>query len=235
MLLIFPTLLRNGTFDEYKELKKKVPGGVIAMLSIPGLGPKKIQHIWKVEGVDTISGLEKFCRRGQLSSSPGFGKKTEEKILAGIDFLKRFSGKHLFSDAYDAASNVLERMNSWPGVIRHEIAGSLRRHREIIGDIDILVSANNPKEIMDLFTSMCRISIELCNTEKLNRSVILGSGIQCDLRVVSDKEFPFALHYFTGSKEHNVALRKLAKKSDIKMNEYGLFKGNLKQETDSQW
>jgi DNA polymerase (family 10) len=217
-------LLDTGRLEEYEELRKSVPEGVLDMLAIQGLGPKKVRVLWEKLGIKTVATLELVCRQGRIAELPGFGEKTQEKILQGIQFLKRFRGQHLFCDAYAYAAELLEMIAEHKKTIRAEIAGSIRRRREIIGDIDILASSKDSEPLMELFTS--HESVEAVTAKgKTKSSVVLKNGINADLRVVADDEFPFALHYFTGSKDHNVAMRKLAKKRGLKLSEYGLFKG----------
>lgn len=218
-------IAETGNLREYEELQKLVPEGVVKMLSIPGLGPKRVRHIWKEIGVSSVGELETLCTRHRLANSPGFGEKMEGKILAGIEMLKQFAGKRLFAEAFSVAKEVLTEVKSWPQVKHCEICGSLRRRKEIIGDIDILVATKEPKKVMKRFISAPFVK-QVRQHGETKSEVILSSGIQCDLRAVDDTEFPFALHYFTGSKEHNIAMRSRAKKASLRMSEYGLFKGN---------
>lgn len=217
-------LVQTGRLKEYEELRASVPDGVIEMLAIQGLGPKKVRVLWEKLNVKTVATLELVCRQNRIAELSGFGEKTQEKILRGIQFLKRFQGQHLYCDAYAYAAELLEMIVKHPKTIRAEIAGSIRRKREIIGDIDILASAKEPAPLMELFTS--HEFVEAVTAKGTTKSsVVLKAGMNADLRVVSDDEYPFALHYFTGSKDHNVAMRSLAKKKGLKLSEYGLFKG----------
>ena len=221
-------LRKTGSLKEYTDLRKSVPDGVVQMLSIQGLGPKKVKAIWEKLGITSVAELELICRQGRLAVLEGFGKKTEEKILQGIQFLKGSQGKHLFADAYGHALDLLNIVNENPATIRAEIAGSLRRKKEVIGDIDILASSNDPEPIMDAFTTHPNV-MAVTAKGATKSSVILKCGINADLRVVSDGEYPYALHYFTGSQQHNIAMRKIAKDHDMKLSEYGLFKGTKNQ------
>jgi len=219
-------LVKTGHLKYYEDLKKSLPPGLVEMLAIPGLGPKRIKILYDKLGISTIGELEYACHENRLLDLEGFGLKTQENILKGIEQVRRHSEKHLYPAALEAAERVHGSLAKVKGVIRSSIAGSLRRKKEIIGDIDILVSAE-PKfvdKIMSSFTSHEDVDRIIAKGETKS-SVLLKSGINADLRVISDKEFPYALHYFTGSKDHNIAMRTLAKKADIKMNEYGLFKG----------
>lgn len=218
------TLLNTGRLPQYEEMKSKIPPGLIELLSIPGMGPKKAKAVYDKLGVTNIGELEYACLENRLVELEGFGAKSQEKILSGIENLKKYRERHLLSFALEQALPVYESVSSHPDVIRYMLAGSLRRSKETIKDIDIVVSARKSDRIMDHFTSLK--SVERVEAKgKTKSSVILDSGINADLRVVSDKEFPYAVHHFTGSKDHNHQMRSRAKKMGIKMNEYGLFKG----------
>lgn len=218
-------ILKTGKIKEYEKIIKSIPEGLFEMLRIPGLGPKKAKVLWEGLSISSIGELEYACKENRLLDLPGFGQKMQEKILKGIDYLKRFEDQHLYSTTQAAAMQIFGTIKKHKDVIRAEIAGSLRRRKELIKDIDILVSSKKSKSIMDSFVSFPQVEAVTAKGETKS-SVILRSGIAADLRVVSNEEFPFALHYFTGSKEHNIAMRSRAKKDNIKMNEYGLFKGS---------
>lgn len=215
-------LASTGRLAEHERLRGDIPSGVVQMLAIPGMGPKRVHHIWKAMGIDSIGELETACRRHLVEHQPGFGKKMEEKILAGIETVKRFAGKVLFAEAAAAAQGICGLVRSWPEVARAEVCGSLRRCKEIVADIDILVATEDPAAVMGRFVAMPEVA-EVLQHGATKSEVRLACGIQCDLRAVEDVAFPFALHYFTGSKEHNVAMRSRAKKAALKLNEYGLF------------
>lgn len=218
-------LASTGKLKEYEKLRKSIPEGVFEMLRIQGVGPKKVKVLWEKLAIKTIGELEYACKENRLVDLNGFGEKTQQKILQGIEYLRRFEDQHLFSSAHAAAAEIFEKISSNKNVIRAEIAGSIRRRKELIRDIDILAAAGNAGPLMDLFVGLPQVDSVTAKGETKS-AVVLKSGIAADLRVVSDGEFPFALHYFTGSKQHNVAMRSLAKKAGIKMNEYGLFKGS---------
>ncbi|MFH0799153.1 MAG: DNA polymerase/3'-5' exonuclease PolX [Pseudomonadota bacterium] len=221
-------IMKSGTFKEYDELRSKVPEGVVQILSIPGLGPKRVKYLWEELRIKSPGELEMVCKRHMIDGLPGFGEKMEKNILAGIESLKRFAGQRLFSDAAAEARAVHDAVKLWPEVARSEVAGSIRRRKEIVRDIDILVSTRDPAKVMDRFVHLPGIE-RVVQHGDTKSEVVLSSGIQCDLRAVKDGEYPFALHYFTGSKEHNVAMRLLAKKAGLKLNEYGLFRGASKK------
>ena len=218
-------LVETGKLKYYDELKASIPPGLIAMLEISGLGPKKIQALNKNLGVDSIEKLETACKAGKVAELDGFGEKTQANILEGIARKRTYASKHLLSLALCAADPLLENLRAHPAVIRCSTAGSLRRFKEICGDIDLLASSKNPVEIIEFFVSQPGI-VKVLTQGETKASVILESGIQCDLRVVTDAEFPFALAYFTGSKEHNIVMRQRAIQRGLRLNEYGLFKSN---------
>ena len=220
------TLLQTGKLAYYEELKSSIPAGLVAMLNIPGLGPKKIKSLHDKLGVESIEQLEKACRDGKVAELDGFGQKTQTKILEGIQFRRQFDSRHLLSAAFGAAEPVMESLRSHSEVVRCGAAGSLRRSKEIIGDIDLLASSKKPAEVIDFFTKQEGV-LSVTAKGETKASVILTGGIQADLRVVSDAEFPFALLYFTGSKEHNIVLRQRAIQRGLRLNEYGLFKSEV--------
>jgi len=218
------TLVTTGKLRYYQELKKSVPAGLLEMLQIQGLGPKKAKKLYDELNLKTVKQLETACKKNKLVDISGFGEKSQQKILEGIQFLKRGVGRFRYSEAWEEATAIVQILKKLKGVEKIEIAGSLRRHAETIGDVDILVSSRSSKPIMKKFVSMPEVAQVLANGETKS-SVLLDSGLQVDLRVIHAGEFPFALHYFTGSKEHNVVMRQRAQKQGLKLNEYGLFKG----------
>jgi DNA polymerase (family 10) len=221
-------LVETGKLKYYDELKASIPPGLIEMLEISGLGPKKIQALNQKLGIDSVEKLEAACKKGKVAELDGFGEKTQANILEGIERRRTYASKHLLSDAWLAAEPLLENLRAHSEVIRCNAAGSLRRFKEIIGDIDLLASSKEPAEVIDFFVSQPGI-LKVTAKGETKASVILEGGIQCDLRVVSDREFPFALAYFTGSKEHNIVMRQRAIQRGLRLNEYGLFKS--KEET----
>jgi DNA polymerase (family 10) len=221
-------LVQTGKLAYYDELKASIPPGLIEMLDIPGLGPKKIQALQKKLGVDSVESLEVACKAGKVAELEGFGDKTQTNLLEGIERKRQYASKHLLAHALAAAEPLLEGLRSHPDVIRCSTAGSLRRWKEVIGDIDLLASSKKPAEVIGFFTQQPGI-LKVIAKGDTKASVILEGGIQADLRVVSNKEFPFALAYFTGSKEHNIVMRSRAIARGLRLNEYGLFKS--KEET----
>ena len=216
-------LVETGQLKYYDELKASIAPGLIEMLDLPGLGPKKIQALNKKLGIDSVEKLEAACRAGRVAELDGFGEKTQANLLEGIARRRTYASRHWLSDAWLAAEPLLENLRSQPDVIRCSPAGSLRRFKEVIGDLDLLASSKNAAAVIEFFVSQPGLVKVLARGET-KASVILAGGIQCDLRVVSDAEFPFALAYFTGSKEHNIVMRQRAIQRGLRLNEYGLFR-----------
>ncbi len=219
---IISDLVKTGKSPDHESLKKGFPPGIFDMMKIQGMGPKKVAFLYKKMKISSIDGLEKAAKAGKLEKLEGFGKKTEENILLGIEQVRKHSSKFHINVAETAARSIFDVIKAHRGIIRAELAGSLRRRKETIGDIDIVVSAKkkDAKEIFKLFTT--HKSVERITTQgETKASVVLDAGINCDLRVVDDKEFPFALNYFTGSKEHNIRVRQRANENGWTLNEYG--------------
>ncbi len=220
------TLLNGEELSEYQQLKDAIPPGLLEIAKIPGLGPKKVKMLWKDLNITTPEALEAACEADQLSGVKGFGAKTQEKILESIAMLKKFQGRHSLPVARNAADTILDALSGFPGVIRVEVAGSLRRWKETVKDIDFVLSAadEDREKIMAHFTGLAAVEKVVASGETKS-TVILDSGISVDLRIVEDGQFPYLLHHSTGSKEHNVAMRQLAKDQGKKISEYGLFQG----------
>ena len=216
-------LVTTGNLPYYDELKASVAPGLIEMLGIPSLGPKKVKKLHDELGVDTIEALEAACKAGKVAVLDGFGEKTQTKILEGIAFKRQFASKHHLHKALAVATPILESLRQHPDVTRCSTAGSLRRWKETIGDIDFLVSSRQPAEVIEFFVTQPGV-LSVSAKGDTKASVIVDGGIQADLRVVSDAEYPFALAYFTGSKEHNIVMRQRAIARGLRLNEYGLFR-----------
>ncbi len=214
----------TGKLKYHEDLRAKFPDTLFELFRIPGLGPKRIKQLYDELDIKSAAELGAAAREGKLEALPGFGKKMEEKILQGIEFSKEQEGRHLYNEAFEAAQRLKELIESEKSTTKVEIAGSLRRRKEIIKDIDILASSKNPKALMDRFVNDSHVA-RVTGHGETKSSVVLKSGIAADLRVVSEAEFPYALVYFTGSKEHNVVLRQRAKDRGLKLNEYALMKG----------
>jgi len=221
-------LATTGKLAYYDELKASVPPGLFEMLQIPGVGPKKVKVLYDKLGIKNVAELEAACKAGKVAGLDGFGEKTQAKILEGINFRRTYASRHLVVSALSVSEPILEMLRQHPDVIRCSTAGSLRRFKEIVGDVDFLVSSKKPAQVIEFFvTQPGMVSVSAKGETKA--SVILTGGIQADLRVVSDAEYPFALAYFTGSKEHNIVMRQRAIQRGLRLNEYGMFKS--KEET----
>jgi DNA polymerase (family 10) len=219
---VITELILSGRSTDHDDLKKGFPPGIFDMMKIQGMGPKKVAFLYKKMKISSLEALENAAISGKLEKLEGFGKKTQENILLGIEQVRKHSSKFHINVAEDAAQSIFDVIKSHKGIIRAELAGSLRRRKETIGDIDIVVSAKKKdvKYIMKLFTSHKNVE-RITGEGETKASVLLTAGINCDLRVVDDREFPFALNYFTGSKEHNVRIRSLAREYGWSLNEYG--------------
>ncbi|MSR31834.1 MAG: DNA polymerase/3'-5' exonuclease PolX [Gemmataceae bacterium] len=224
------TLVTQGKLPYLEELKGKVPAGLLEMLRVGGLGPKKVMALHKELGIDSLEKLKASCNQGEVAKLKGFGEKTQAKILEGIQFLSTVAGRVRLDEAQVTAAAFLQLLEKVPGMQKIEVCGSLRRRNETVRDIDILIAAKNPTPVMDAFVSAPGVMQVLGKGETKSSVLanIIGGetsrNIQVDLRVVSEKEFPFALAYFTGSKDHNVALRGRAQDQGMKLNEYALEK-----------
>ena len=218
--------IKTGRMKDYEQLKKKMPARVEELTRIEGVGPKMIKVLYEKLGIRTARQLEAAARAGKIAKLPRFGKKSEEKILISIEFLKQSGGRMPIGEALPLARAIKERLEKGEGVERVEIAGSLRRWQETIGDIDLLAISVEPEKVMRAFTSMPAVK-HIHAKGDTKSSVRLknppAGGIDADLRVVPKKSFGAALQYFTGNKAHNVALRKIAIEKRYKLNEYGLF------------
>jgi DNA polymerase (family 10) len=219
-------LATTGKLAYYDDLKASIPSGLLDMLQIQGLGPKKVKALNDKLGVETVEQLEKVCREGKVAELDGFGEKTQAKILEGIQFRRQYATRHLLSAALSVAEPILDSLRAHPDVVRCSAAGSLRRNKEVIGDIDFLASSRKPAAVIDYFTQQAGV-MSVSAKGDTKASVMLTGGIQADLRVVTDPEFPYALLYFTGGKEHNIVMRQRAIQRGLRLNEYGLFKSDV--------
>ncbi len=217
-------LMTTGKLEYYDKLKSSVPPGHLEMLRISGLGPKKIHALYKELGITTVGELEYACHENRLIELKGFGKKTQDNILSGIEKLKHYQERRLYNEALDEAHALFESLQGQKDIAAISIAGSLRRGNETVKDIDILASSSHRGKLAQAFANLGQVASVIASGET-KVSVNLKSGINADLRIVTESEFPYALHHFTGSKEHNTAMRGRAKDMGIKMNEYGLFRG----------
>ena len=215
------TLFTTGELEYYTKLRESIAPGLIEMLEIPGLGGKKVKKLHDAIGVESIDALKAACEAGEVAALKGFGQKSEEKILSGIANRAAYAQRHLWWDARDVAAPILEGLRALPDVERAEVAGSLRRLKETVGDLDFIVAASNPAPIMEWFVGQSEVT-EITAQGATKSSVRFESGLQADLRVVPAGQFAFALHHFTGSKEHNVAMRQRALARGYSLSEWGL-------------
>jgi DNA polymerase (family 10) len=219
--------LKTGKIAKYEEIKKGVSDELIAIMDIPGMGPKTLSLIHRGKGIGNLSQLEKAVEDGSLIGLPGIGEKKVENIKRGIELLKQSKGRMNLGIAFPLAKRIVEALREKTGLRKIEWAGSLRRMRENIGDIDILATGPNHEKIVTTFTHLPEVKEVLASGET-KASVIVEGGVQIDLRVVEEDSYGAALQYFTGSKGHNIHLRGIAKGQGIKINEYGVFKGEKK-------
>lgn len=219
-------LVTTGRLEYYEELKASIPPGLVELLTVPGLGPKKIKALHEKLGIASVAQLEAACREGKVAGLAGFGEKTQQNLCRGIEQRRTYGSKHLLPVGDAAAEALLESLRNHPDVVRCGRAGSLRRHKEIIADVDLLASSKNPAAVLQFFSTLPQVQSTVARGET-KATVRLQTGLQADLRVVSDAEFPFALAYFTGSKEHNIVMRQRAIERGLRLNEYGLFRSEV--------
>jgi DNA polymerase (family 10) len=215
--------LTTGTMASLESLRSQIPAGVREMTEVSGLGPKKALSVYKDLGISSVDELRTALEDGRLDDVKGFGSKTRENILRGIERRSQASGRALVSTALDLASYFVERLSARRDVERIEIAGSLRRMRETIGDVDLLVASSDPAGVMEEFVSAGIVEGILANGDTKS-SVLTRAGLQVDLRVVPLESWGAAMVYFTGSKAHNIRIREMAVRKGLKLNEYGLYR-----------
>ena len=221
------TLVTTGKLPYLEELRTTIPSGLLSLLDLPGLGPKKLRILRDQLKIESIEALTKACQDGRLASLDGFGEKTATNLLDSIQRRATYSKLHRLGTALPAAQSLLTHLRECPSVNQAEIAGSLRRGKEIVKDLDLIASSNKPKEVMKAFISAPNVEKVIAHGETKS-SVILAGGIPCDLRVVPPEVWPTALAHFTGSKEHNIALRQRAIDRGLHLSEWGLLKGKSK-------
>ncbi|MFA5133401.1 MAG: DNA polymerase/3'-5' exonuclease PolX [Patescibacteria group bacterium] len=217
-------LLKTGKLKYFDKIKKNYPLNLTELTSIEGLGPKMAARLFKELDIRNLEDLEKAAKAKKIRKLPDFGEKSEQNILRGIEFLKSSGDRMLLSDVLPVAERIVSHLEKIKGVKKVIYAGSLRRMQETIGDIDILAISDDPKLIMEAFTDLAEVK-EVYSRGKTRSSVRLLIGCDADLRVVPEKSFGAALQYFTGNKDHNVEMRKIAISKGYKLNEYGLFRG----------
>jgi DNA polymerase (family 10) len=217
-------IAQTGDCNKHRELTQEVPSDVLELLAIPRVGPKTIAKVHEELGITSIAELEEAAQSHRLEGIPGLGAKVEENIVKGIAQYRSYKGRVLLSEALPRAELIVTELRKLDVVDKIIIAGSLRRMRETIGDIDILVVSKKPMEVMDAFT--CLDGVEDIVAKGDTKSSIVLKGIDVDLRVVAETSFGAAAHYFTGSKHHNIRIRELGVKQGLKINEYGIFRGD---------
>jgi len=214
----------TGQLASLEELRAKIPPGVLDMLRIPGVGPKKVAVFFRTLGLRTLAELKEACEAGRIAELKGFGKKTEAGILQNVDKAAENASRISISDARVIAESVVDDLRQLPEVLQCEVAGSCRRRRESCGDLDVLAVCSDPGPAMDRLAEHPAVDSVLLRGETKQR-VRLKNGVEMDLRVVPEESFGAAMQYFTGSKEHNVEVRHRAKEKGLKVNEYGVFRG----------
>ncbi|HXH06191.1 MAG TPA: DNA polymerase/3'-5' exonuclease PolX [Vicinamibacterales bacterium] len=217
-------IVQTGTLPLLRELEARLPAGVVEMMRIPGIGPKRARELYEKLGIRSVADLEAAVKAGRLRQLRGFGQVLEERILQGIAQHRAHIARFRLADADAYARPIVERLRRVPGVTQLEIAGSYRRRRETVGDLDILVAAADGEAVAEQFVTAKGVRQVLARGATKS-SILLDSGLQVDLRVVPAEAFGAALHYFTGSKAHNIAIRTLGVRRGLKINEYGIFRG----------
>ena len=216
-------LLSEGKLDTLEQLAETVPLSLIDLTRLPGVGAKRARKLWDELGIETIDRLEEAAAAGDVAALAGFGAKSQEKILRGIEAHRRRTGRFKLSDADQYVEPLLAHLRALPAVQRLEVAGSYRRRRETVGDIDLLAIATEPQEVVEGFTSYPDVkSVELAGDTKV--TVVLRSGLQVDLRILPPESYGAALQYFSGSKAHSVKLRKRAVAQGLSISEYGVIR-----------
>lgn len=216
-------LVTTGRLKFHEDLRARFPETLFEIMDVPGLGPKRVKAVYDELGVDSLDKLEMACTSGRLAQLKGFSGKLQEKVLAGIAFHRRHQGIHLYNHAEAFAFELLAHLGEHPAVDVVRVAGSLRRHKEVVKDLDFVVSSSAPAAVMEHFVQAPSVE-RVTGHGETKSSVVLQSGMAADLRVVGKDQYPYALAHFTGSKEHNVAMRQRAKDRGLKLNEYGLFR-----------
>src|SRR3990172_7883207 len=217
-------LIETGRLPYHEELRRNTPVDVGALTAIEGIGQKMVKMLYDQLGVRTVDDLEAAAKAGKVRALPHFGEKSEQKILKGIAFIKKSGGRLTLGEALPIALDLEARLKKIAGVRQVAVAGSIRRRKETIGDGDLLVVSTHPDRVMEFLVAMPEV-VHVHAKGSTKTSVKLATGMDVDVRVVPPESFGAALMYFTGSKAHNIALRKLAQTKDLKLSEYGLFRG----------
>jgi len=219
--------LKTGKIKYYQQYKERYPINLEEFINIEGLGPKRMKVLFEKLKITSLKQLEEAIKAHKIASLYGFGPKTEKNLLEAIEFAKKSQRRFLLGEILPRVREIYEKLKNLKEVEKISICGSLRRMKETIGDVDILISSKNPEKVMDFFVSLPQV-IKIWGKGKTKSSVRMKEGFDVDLRIVPKGSFGAALQYFTGSKEHNIALRKIALSKGLKLSEYGLFKGSKK-------
>ena len=222
------TLVTTGKLPYLEKLRASIPPGLLSLLDLPGLGPKKLKILREKLKIESREALEKACRDGRLASLEGFGEKTAANLLEAMARRVAYGKLHRLGNALPAAQDLLAYLKKCPAVRKAEIGGSLRRGKEVVKDLDLIATSSRPKEVMKAFTSAPQVEKVVAHGETKS-SVILADGLPCDLRVVPDESWATALAHFTGGKEHNIAMRQRAIERGLHLSEWGLFKEGSKK------
>jgi DNA polymerase (family 10) len=220
-------MLHEGRIADLERLRKHTPVDILGLTAIEGLGPKRVAALHEGLGIRDVRGLEKACRERRVRALPHFGAKSEASLLRGIELLAGTAGRQLLGRVLPLARDIEERLRGWSGVKQAALAGSVRRRKETIGDLDFLVAARDPGRVGRAFARMPEV-VHVYGRGETKVLVRLADGMDADLRIVPESSFGAALCYFTGSKSHNLALRRIAQRRKLKLNEYGLFRGSRK-------
>ena len=219
--------IKTGKVKVYQKLKRESPVDVDSLIAVEGLGPRKIKALYKKLKIKNLKDLKKAAKAGKISKLEGFGEKSEKNILQGITFVRQDKGRFVLGSALPLVYQIIGDLEKLPQVKKISPAGSIRRMKETIGDLDILVVSSKPSQVMDFFVKMPEVD-KVWAKGPTKSSVHLKGGLDCDLRIVKKESFGAALQYFTGSKDHNILTRRIARQKGLKLNEYGVFKGDRK-------
>lgn len=227
-------LVSTGRMKFLESLRTEFPAGILDLLKIPDLGPRKAAVLWRELQIGDLSGLESACREGKVAQLKGFGEKTQEKLLSAIDFFRRSRGRRRLGDVLTVANDLLGRVQALHGVQRASLGGSVRRFCETVGDVDIIASASEPQKVLEAYASFPQVSQVLGHGDSKCSVRLLPDDLQADLRVLPDVDYATALHHFTGSKAHHIRLRGLAQDRGLKVSEWGIHRGDQKLSIQSE-
>lgn len=219
-------LVTTGRMIYYENLKEEFPNSIMDLFRLKGLGPRKISVLYRELGIKSIEELRQACKNGRLLGIKGFGEKTQKRILESVDTALKYSESHHYSEAIQLARLMAEYFKKRAKTDSYSIAGSLRRKMEVVKDIDIVAGSKDPEGVLQAFIRMDAVE-RVEGRGDTKASVLMTGGIGADLRVVTPEQYPYALHHFTGSREHNTALRHIARKEGCKVNEYGIFRDDV--------